>query len=67
MDVFAPGLTSQERAAVHEFIRKLRHIKRRSGGKTHLLTVQLNGDGTAVFWHGVPAGIICNTAEVDGT
>lgn len=53
----ADNLTPQQREIVLSFIRKLRQVEAAQGNRAQTIMVMLLPDGTAVFWHGVPAGV----------
>lgn len=54
---FTDTLTPQEREIVLSFIRKLRQVDAAHSNRAQTIMVMIVPDGTAVFWHGVPAGV----------
>jgi len=51
------NLTQQQQEIVYSFIRKLRQVNAAQNGRAQTIMVMLMPDGSAVFWHGVPAGV----------
>lgn len=51
-------LTKQQEAIVVSFCRKLKQLETNKNGRPQTIMVLIDPNGTATFWHGVPAGRI---------
>jgi hypothetical protein len=58
-------LTPQQDEIERSFIRKLHQVNAAQNGKPQTIMVMLLPDGSAVFWHGVPAGVTNGRVMVD--